>query len=182
MFTDEHNSSSESFLEKFPEPHFVSDDGHRSMWALAKALLAKVLASWFWLLANALLTSSLGIALIFFVGLRVPIAWDLSQLGQQHVGITNVVVTGLTTLCTTQLKYTVELAASHYAAMALHRGITLYQWDCLEALSTTKVFATLSSRHKWEEAVSVEVVWVLIIGTMVAHEEAPPYVGTDLAC
>ncbi|KAJ6563423.1 hypothetical protein DFH09DRAFT_1082473 [Mycena vulgaris] len=103
---------------------------------------------WLWLLVNTSIAAALGSALIIFVVVKVPIAWDLSQCGQKYPEVTNVIVAVVTTLCTRQLKYTLKLAVEHSASIALNRGITVDQWDWLQALAQTSMLPPSNFRHK----------------------------------
>ncbi|KAJ7831977.1 hypothetical protein B0H13DRAFT_2679254 [Mycena leptocephala] len=129
-----HNLHTYPFHES-QTPHPASDNGQYST------------SKWLWLLLNAVATTAFGVALTIFVWFKVPITWALSQLGQQYPAATNVV-----------------LAAEHYAAAALHSGITMDQWAWLQALAKTKIYPSLDGRHK-----RARIVWILLIGTMGAH-------------
>ncbi|KAJ6507089.1 hypothetical protein C8R45DRAFT_923254 [Mycena sanguinolenta] len=74
--------------------------------ALRPAVVSGFDLGLFFLLVNGGLCVAWGSALTVFVTGVVPIYWGMSQYGQQHPGLTNIIITGLATLSTTHLTYT----------------------------------------------------------------------------
>src|SRR5260370_39508472 len=84
------------------------------------------------LFLNGLITVCWGIALIAFQTGHVPISWNLSQYGQHHRGITNVVVTGVATVSTSHLQFTVRNTVREYSALLVCQGFTLRRWAWIQ--------------------------------------------------
>jgi hypothetical protein len=77
------------------------------------------------LFLNGLIAVCWGIALVVFQTGIVPISWNLSQYGQRHRGITNVIVTGVATVSTSHLQFTVQNTVREYSALLVCQGFTL---------------------------------------------------------
>ncbi|KAJ7224597.1 hypothetical protein GGX14DRAFT_651153 [Mycena pura] len=119
----------------------------------------------FYLFANGVITFLWGIALAVFAAGKVPIAWGLSQYGQQHASTTSVAVTAISTLSTTHLKFTIQRAAEQYAAAMLCEGITLRQWEWMEGVaqsSTRPPFKFKEQPVRWLS-------WLLLFCSMAGH-------------
>ncbi|KAF8206840.1 hypothetical protein K438DRAFT_449066 [Mycena galopus ATCC 62051] len=120
----------------------------------------------FLLLVHGGITVAWGAALMVFSTGIVPINWGLSQYGQLHPGITNVVVTGVATLSTTYLKVTVQYAAEEYAAMQLYEGLTLRKWSWLQGIAMVQTWPPFRLRQKSTWA---WVAWLVMFGSMAGH-------------
>jgi hypothetical protein len=116
----------------------------------------------FFLLANGGLCVAWGAALAVFTTGVVTIKWGMSKYGQQHPGLTNVLVTGLATLSTTHLKYTVRHATQEYAAMRLSAGIPLPTWSWLQWVAGPEIWPP--SRRWWGWSG-----WILLFVGMAGH-------------
>ena len=117
------------------------------------------------LFLNGLLTFIWGIALIVFQTGHVPISWGLSQYGQRHQGITNVIVTLVATLSTSHLQYTVKNTFREYSARLLWRGFTLRRWGWIQAAAQASLWPPL----KWRRHPVTWLMWLLVYGLMGAH-------------
>lgn len=116
-------------------------------------------------LINGFIAVTWGIALAVFATGVVPIYWGLSQYGKKHDGITNVIVTGVATLSTAQLQYTVQIAVKEYAAMLLSEGFTLRKWKWMQGFADGGIWPPFHWRkHKW-----AWIVWLLTYGGMAGH-------------
>ncbi|KAJ7466419.1 hypothetical protein FB451DRAFT_1369659 [Mycena latifolia] len=121
--------------------------------------------SLFLLLVHGGVSVAWGAALAVFATGVVPIAWGISEYGQRHAGLTNVIVTGLATLATAYLKYTARRATEEYAAMRLYDGLPLRTWGWMHGLATTGIWPPLRWRqHKWKW-----VGWLLLFGGLAGH-------------
>ena len=117
------------------------------------------------LLLNGLITVCWGIALIVFQTGIVPIDWYLSQYGQLHRGITNVIVTGVATISTSHLQFTVQNTVREYSALLVRRGFTLRQWAWMQEFARGSIWPPFTlKRHPvaWP-------LWLLVYGLMAAH-------------
>lgn len=117
------------------------------------------------LFLNGLITFCWGVALIVFQTGHVPISWDLSQYGQRHRGITNVIVTGIATISTSHLQFTIQNTLSTYSALLLRQGITLRRWAWIQEFAHGSIFSPFKMRRHlvaWP-------VWLLVYGLMAAH-------------
>jgi len=113
------------------------------------------------LFLNGLLTFCWGIALIVFQTGIVPIDWNLSQRGQRHPAITNVIVTGIATVSTSHLQFTVKNTVYEYSARLVHKGLTLRKWAWMQEFAQGSIW--LSFRPRWWP------MWLLVCGLMAAH-------------
>ncbi|KAJ6520723.1 hypothetical protein B0H19DRAFT_1066542 [Mycena capillaripes] len=119
----------------------------------------------FMLFANGAISVCWAAALIVFSTGVVAIYWGMSQYGQQHQAITNVIMTGVATLSTAHLRYTVKNSARQYARIALHEGVVLERWKWMQAFAEGSIWPPFKWRtHKWRWFV-----WVLTFVALAAH-------------
>ena len=117
----------------------------------------------FLLLINGLITFCWGITLIIFQTGRVPISWNLSQYGQLHPGITNVIVTGVATISTSHLQFTIKNTVREYVSLLVYQGFTLRQLKWMQEFARGGLPLWALRRHwGWW-------LWMLIYGLMAAH-------------
>ncbi|KAJ7055491.1 hypothetical protein C8F01DRAFT_452914 [Mycena amicta] len=117
------------------------------------------------LLVNGILAVLWGIALAIFASGVVPISWNLSQYGTQHDGITNVVITGVSTLATAQLQYTIQNAVREYAAAMLYEGFTLRRWKWMQGFAEGSIWPPFA----WRRHPFPWIVWLVVYGSMAGH-------------
>ncbi|KAJ6494563.1 hypothetical protein C8R45DRAFT_927743 [Mycena sanguinolenta] len=119
----------------------------------------------FKLFANGAICVCWGAALIVFATGVVPIYWDMSQYGQAHPAITNVIITGVATTSTLHLKYTVKNSARQHARVALQQAINLPRWRWIQALGEIDFwppFSLKTQKGKW-------LGWFALFTAMGAH-------------
>ena len=117
----------------------------------------------FFLFFNGVITLLWGIALIVFQSGHVPISWNLSQYGQRHPGITNVIVTGIATVSTSHLRLTIKNTVHEILASALlvRQRLTLRQWAWMQDIAQVSFW--LSPRPcLWP-------MWLLVYGLVGVH-------------
>ena len=119
----------------------------------------------FLLLLNGLITVCWGIALIIFQTGIVPIYWTLSQYGQHHRGITNVIVTGVATISTSHLQFTVHNTVREYVSLLVHQGFTLRQLKWMQEFARGGIWPPFTL---WRHPVGWPL-WVIVYGLMAAH-------------
>ena len=119
----------------------------------------------FILLINGLITVCWGIALIIFQTGVVPISWSLSQYGQLHRGITNVIVTGVATISTSHLQFTVHNTVREYVAMLVQQGFTLRQLKWMQEFARGGIWPPFKF---WRHPVGW-LLWAFVYGLMAAH-------------
>ena len=119
----------------------------------------------FLLLINGLITVCWGTALIIFQTGVVPISWNLSQYGQLHRGITNVIVTGVATISTSHLQFTVHNTVREYVALLVHQGFTLRQLVWMQEFARGGIWPPFTL---WRYPVGWPL-WLLVYGLMAAH-------------
>ncbi|KAJ7452627.1 hypothetical protein FB451DRAFT_1282727 [Mycena latifolia] len=118
--------------------------------------------SLFFLLVNGGVSTAWGAALAVFATGVVPIYWGISQYGQQHSALTNVIVTGIATLATAHLQYTVRQAAEEHARMRLAKGLPFLVWGWLQGVAAGDIWPPLQSTWTWGW-------WLLLFGAMAGH-------------
>ncbi|KAJ6528114.1 hypothetical protein B0H19DRAFT_1195247 [Mycena capillaripes] len=121
--------------------------------------------SLFFLLVNGVVSVAWGITLAVFASGRVPISWIFSQYGQRHTGLTNVLVTGIATLATTHLKYTICRTTEEYARMRLAEGLPLSTWNWLQGVAAVDIWPPVQR----EEQVWAWIAWLLLFGSIGGH-------------
>ncbi|KAJ7452626.1 hypothetical protein FB451DRAFT_1374072 [Mycena latifolia] len=119
----------------------------------------------FLLLVNGVVSVAWGVALAVFASGRVPISMSVSQYGQLHTGLTNVIVAVIGTLATAHLKYTVRRATEEYATMRLSEGLSLPTWSWLQGLAAVDIWPPLQR----EEHMFAWGAWLLLFGSMAGH-------------
>ena len=114
------------------------------------------------LLLNALITVFWGIVLIVFqTGIVPQVSWDLSY----HQGLVNVIVTGIATISTSHLHFTIQNMVREYLALLLHQGFTLRQWAWMQEFARGSIWPPFTLRRypvAWP-------LWLLVYGLMAAH-------------
>ncbi|KAJ7621693.1 hypothetical protein DFH06DRAFT_1232486, partial [Mycena polygramma] len=118
--------------------------------------------SLFFLLVNGGVSTAWGVALAVFSTGVVPIQWGISQYGRQHAGLTNVIVTGIATLATAHLQYTVRHAAQEHATMRFTEGLPLLTWGWLQGAAAGHIWPPLQSKWTWGG-------WLLLFVGMAGH-------------
>ncbi|KAJ7478405.1 hypothetical protein FB451DRAFT_1557079 [Mycena latifolia] len=131
---------------------------HRYAPTLPPASIARASSCW----STAGISTAWGIALAIFATGVVPIYWGISEYGRLHSGLTNVIVTGIATLATAHLKYTVRRVAEEYAAMRLANGLPLIALGWLQGVAAGDIWPPLQSAWTW-------CVWLLLFGGMAVH-------------
>ncbi|KAJ7826478.1 hypothetical protein B0H14DRAFT_2817270, partial [Mycena olivaceomarginata] len=121
--------------------------------------------SLFFLLVNGVVSVAWGITLAVFASGRVPISWIVSQYGQRHTGLTNVIVTGIATLATTHLKHTICRATEEYARMRLAEGLSLSTWNWLQGVAAVDIWPPVQR----EEQMWAWIAWLLLFGSIGGH-------------
>ncbi|KAJ7064035.1 hypothetical protein C8F01DRAFT_1081411 [Mycena amicta] len=124
------------------------------------------------LLANGILAVLWGIALAIFTTGVITISWNLSQYGAQHEGITNVVITGVSTLATAHLRYMIQNAAREYAAVMLYEGFTLRKWKWMQGFAKGSIWPPFKfpwRKHQFPWIVWPWIVWLVVNGSMAGH-------------
>ena len=119
----------------------------------------------FLLFINGFITVGWGITLIFFQTGDVPISWVLSQRGQLHRGITNVIVTGVATISTSHLQFTVHNTVREYVALLVHQGFTLRQLAWMQQFAQGGIWPPFTL---WRHPLGWPL-WLLVYGLMAAH-------------
>ena len=114
------------------------------------------------LLLNGLITVFWGIALIVFQTGIVPVSGELPQ---NHPGLMSVIVTGIATISTSHLHYTIQNMIHEYSALLLHQGFTLHQWAWMQELARGKIWPPLT----WRRHLVAWPPWLLVYGLMAAH-------------
>jgi hypothetical protein len=109
----------------------MSSDGEKEPVLLEPSFSTNIDWSLFILFASAVVSVLWGIALAIFAAGLVPIAWTISSAASAYNGLTNVVVTAVSSLSTAQLTYTIKLAVEAYTSSILFEGFTLDQWKFL---------------------------------------------------
>ncbi|KAJ3787381.1 hypothetical protein GGU10DRAFT_416429 [Lentinula aff. detonsa] len=118
------------------------------------------------LLIQGLISTFWAITLIIFSSGVVPIYWGLSQYGTQHTGVTNVIVTGVATLATSHLHYTVQHAAAEYVAMGFYNGITLERWSYMQGIAQGSIWPPFEFKwNQWKHTWKQNLAWLLWILT-----------------
>ncbi|KAJ7452625.1 hypothetical protein FB451DRAFT_1185738 [Mycena latifolia] len=92
----------------------------------------------------------------------VPITWGFSEYGRQHSALTNVIVTGIATLATAHLQYTVRQAAEEHVRMRLAKGLPFLVWGWLQGVAAGDIWPPLQSTWTWGW-------WLLLFGAMAGH-------------
>ncbi|KAJ7601916.1 hypothetical protein DFH06DRAFT_1488981 [Mycena polygramma] len=121
--------------------------------------------SLFLLLVNGVVSVAWGVTLAVFESGRIPISTTVSQYGQRHTGLTNVIVTGIATLATVHLKYTIRRATEEYTTMRLTDGLSLRTWGWLQGVAAVNIwppFQRKERRWAW-------IAWFLLFGSMAGH-------------
>ncbi|KAF7374097.1 hypothetical protein MSAN_00290800 [Mycena sanguinolenta] len=119
----------------------------------------------FMLFANGTICVCWGAALIVFATGVVPIYWGMSQYGQVHPSITNVIITGVATTSTLHLRYTVQNSARQHARAQLHHTVNLERWKWIEAFADISIwppFSWWAHKGKW-------LGWLVLFTAMAAH-------------
>ena len=120
------------------------------------------------LLLNGLITFCWGIALIIFQTGIVPISWNLSQYGQRHRGITNVIITGVATVSTSHLKFTVHNTLREISAHRLRQGFTLRRWAWIQEFARWTIRPPFTWWRHPRHPVAWPM-WLLVYGLMASH-------------
>ncbi|KAJ7431635.1 hypothetical protein B0H11DRAFT_2210122 [Mycena galericulata] len=118
--------------------------------------------SLFFLLVNGGVSTAWGAALAVFATGVVPLQWGISQYGQVHPGLTNVILTGIATSSTAHLQYTVRHAAREHATMRLSEGLPLLTWGWLQGAAAGDIWPPLQSKWTWGG-------WLLLFVGMAGH-------------
>ena len=114
------------------------------------------------LLLNGLITVFWGIALIVFQTGIVPVSGELPD---NHPGVMNVIVTGIATISTSHLHFTIQNTVREYLDLALHQGFTLRQWAWMQEFARGSIWPPFTlKRHPM-----VWSLWLLVYGLMAAH-------------
>ncbi|KAJ6526304.1 hypothetical protein B0H19DRAFT_1197165 [Mycena capillaripes] len=121
--------------------------------------------SLFFLLVNGVVSVAWGVTLAVFASGHIPISWIVSQYGQRHTGLTNVIVTGIATLATAHLKYTIRRATEEYTTMRLAEGLSLPTWSWLQGVAAVDIWPPLQR----EEQMWAWIAWLLLFGSMAGH-------------
>ncbi|KAJ7826480.1 hypothetical protein B0H14DRAFT_2817272 [Mycena olivaceomarginata] len=103
--------------------------------------------SLFFLLVNGGVSTAWGAALAVFATGVVPVAWGISQYGQQHPALTNVILTGIATLATAHLQYT---------------ACRFLTWGWLQGAAAGDIWPPLQSKWTWGG-------WLLLFLGMAGH-------------
>ncbi|KAF7344253.1 hypothetical protein MVEN_01716600 [Mycena venus] len=114
------------------------------------------------LLVNGGASTAWGVALAVFASGVVPVTWGVSQYGQQHPALTNVIMAGIATLATAHLQYTVRHAAQEHATMRLSQGLPLLTWGWLQGAAAGNIWPPLQSKWTWGG-------WLLLFVGMAGH-------------
>ena len=122
----------------------------------------------FLLLINGLITVCWGIALIIFQTGHIPISWNLTYYGQLHRGITNVIVTGVATISTSHLKFTVQNTVREYVALLMHQGFTLRRLKWMQEFARGGIRPPFELWRDWRHTVGWPL-WLLVYGLMAVH-------------
>ncbi|KAJ6494565.1 hypothetical protein C8R45DRAFT_927745 [Mycena sanguinolenta] len=118
----------------------------------------------FMLFVNGVVSVCWGAALIVFATGVVPIYWGMSQYGQQHPAITNVIITGVATTSTFHLRYTIKNSARQHALVVL-RQVDLPKWRCIQALGEISIWPPFS----WKAHKGKWLGWFALFTAMAAH-------------
>ncbi|KAJ7191157.1 hypothetical protein B0H12DRAFT_1172400 [Mycena haematopus] len=145
----------------------MSSDGEKEPVLLEPSFSTNIDWSLFILFVSAVVSVLWGIALAIFASGLVPIAWTISLAGSGHDGLTNVVVTAVSSLSTAQLTYTIKLAVEAYTSSILFEGFTLDQWKFLRALSQTSIWPPF--KFPWRKQTKSAMVWLVLLGSLAAH-------------
>ncbi|KAJ7431636.1 hypothetical protein B0H11DRAFT_2129458 [Mycena galericulata] len=121
--------------------------------------------SLFLLLVNGVVSVAWGVTLALFESRRIPISSIVSQYGQRHTGLTNVIVTGIATLATAHLKYTIRRATEEYTTMRLAEGLSLPTWSWLQGVAAVDIWPPFQR----EEQMWAWIAWFLLFGSIAAH-------------
>ena len=113
------------------------------------------------LLLNALITVFWGIALIAFQTGTVPFPYKLLD----HPGFINVIVTGIATLSTSHLHFTVQNMIREYTALLLYQKLTLRQWAWMQEFAQGSIWPPFT----WRRRPVAWPLWLLVYGLMAAH-------------
>ncbi|KAJ6456241.1 hypothetical protein C8R47DRAFT_1165629, partial [Mycena vitilis] len=123
--------------------------------------------SLFVLFASAIVSILWGIALAVFAAGGVPIAWTISTAATSHDALISVAVTGVSSLSTLQLTYTIKLAVEAYTSSILYAGFTLEQWKLLRGLSESSVWPPF--KFSWRKRKMSAMIWLALLGSLAAH-------------
>ncbi|KAJ7625419.1 hypothetical protein B0H17DRAFT_1111206 [Mycena rosella] len=145
----------------------MSSDGEKEPVLLEPSFSTNIDWSLFILFASAVVSVLWGIALAIFAAGLVPIAWTISSAASAYDGLTNVVVTAVSSLSTAQLTYTIKLAVEAYASSILFEGFTLDQWKFLRALSESSIWPPF--KFPWRKQTKSAMVWLALLGSLAAH-------------
>ncbi|KAJ7801060.1 hypothetical protein B0H14DRAFT_2688879 [Mycena olivaceomarginata] len=145
----------------------MSSDGEKEPVLLEPSFSTNIDWSLFILFASAVVSVLWGIALAIFAAGLVPIAWTISSAASAYNGLTNVVVTAVSSLSTAQLTYTIKLAVEAYTSSILFEGFTLDQWKFLRALSESSIWPPF--KFPWRKQTKSAMVWLTLLGSLAAH-------------
>ncbi|KAJ7621704.1 hypothetical protein DFH06DRAFT_1143447 [Mycena polygramma] len=121
--------------------------------------------SLFLLLVNGMVSVAWGATLAVFGNGHIPISTIVSQYGQRHTGLTNVIVTGIATLATVHLKYTIRRATEEYTTMRLADGLSLRTWGWLQGVAAVNIWPPFGRKERmWAWTA-----WFLLFGSMAGH-------------
>ncbi|KAK6972158.1 hypothetical protein R3P38DRAFT_2584970 [Favolaschia claudopus] len=119
----------------------------------------------FILFVNGGLALCWGLALLVFQTGVVPVNWSLSKIGQNHLVITNVIITGFATAFTMHLNFAINSAVRECAAMAALAGLNLQQWHMLQAMAQVGFKPPFEAHKHW----LLTAVWLIVVAGMGAH-------------
>ena len=114
------------------------------------------------LLLNGLITVFWGVALIVFQAGIVSVSGELPD---NHPGVMNVIVTGIATISTSHLRFTIQNTVREHLALLLHQGFTLHQWAWMQEFAQGSIRPPFTW---WRHPVAWSL-WLLVYGLMAAH-------------
>ncbi|KAJ7438430.1 hypothetical protein B0H11DRAFT_2358391 [Mycena galericulata] len=165
-----HGACSEEASTTMPvnTQQLMSSDGEKEPVLLEPSFSTNIDWSLFILFASAVVSVLWGLALAIFAAGVVPIAWTISDSAIVYDdGLTNVVVTAVSSLSTAQLTYTIKLAVQAYGSSILFEGFTLDEWKFLRALAESSIWPPF--RFPWRKQTKSALVWLALLGSLAAH-------------
>ena len=124
------------------------------------------------LLLQGLISVAWGAALCVFALVRVPIAWNLSQLGKNNPAATNTIVTLVATLSTLHITYILQQVIEEYSRSLLLSGFTLGHLTWLQGVTGMSIFTKFPDARRrgrlraWPKR---RLLWIVVYGGFAVH-------------
>ena len=132
----------------------------------ARAITTGINWSLFHLLIHGLISLLWGIALAIFSSGIVPVTWAVSQYGQTHLVVTNVLITLVGTATTTHIQYISQGVLKQYSQYVLVNGFTVKELAWMQGIMEWSLYTNFGS---WKKSWKKRAVWLVIYAGMAVH-------------